>query len=209
MNMRKKNGFSLVEVLIVVAIAAGVVIVVGNIGTNVGNLNGFIASNLQSKSDIAQTLQIMTSEIRSAEPSAAGAYPIVSAGTSSFSFFSDINDSGAVDYVSYFLASGTIYRAVIAPTGTPATYPTSSQVLYDVIDDVSLLSSTSLFTYYGASYTGDSSQALASPVSIASVRLIKIAFSSETSQSQNQGQGQISAPQYFSTLIDIRNLDSN
>ena len=154
MNMRKKNGFSLVEVLIVVAIAAGVVIVVGNIGTNVGNLNGFIASNLQSKSDIAQTLQIMTSEIRSAEPFAAGAYPIVSAGTSSFSFFSDINDSGAVDYVSYFLASGTIYRAVIAPTGTPATYPTSSQVLYDVIDDVSLLSSTSLFTYYGASYYG-------------------------------------------------------
>lgn len=204
--MNQRTGFSLAEVLIVVAIAAAVVLVVGNVGTNVGDLNGLISNNLQSKADIGQTLQIMVSEIRNAQPSAAGAYPIVSAASSSFSFYDSINGNGVVDYVSYYLSSSTIYRAVIAPTGTPATYPTSSQVVYDMIDDVSLVSSsTPLFTYYGASYTGGAGQALTSPVAIASVRLIQIAFSSET----NKNPSQPVAPQYFSSLVDIRNLDSN
>lgn len=200
-----KKGFSLIEVLVVVAIAASVVAVVGNVGTNVNSLNGLISDNLQSKSDVAQVLQIMTSEIRSAIPSAAGAYPIVSAGTSSFSFYDSINNNGIADYVYYYLASSTIYRAVIAPTGTPATYPTSSQVLYGMISNVSLVSSTPLFTYYDASYTGDADQSLSVPIDTASVRLVQITFSSATEANPSQP----STPQYFSTLVDLRNLDSN
>jgi prepilin-type N-terminal cleavage/methylation domain-containing protein len=204
--MKQKNGFSLIEVLIVVAIAAALVIVVSNIGTNVTSLNGLITDNLQSKSDIAQTLQIMTSEMRSAQPSAAGAYPIVAATTSSFSFYDSVNNNGVIDYVSYYLASSTIYRTVVAPTGTPATYPTSSQIIYDMIDNVSLASpSTSLFTYYGAGYTGSPGQALTSPVAISSIRLVQIAFSSATERNPSQP----SPPQYFSMLVAIRNLDSN
>lgn len=199
------KGFSLIEVLIVVAVAASLVIVVSNIGTNVSGLNNLIANNLQSKSDISQTLQIIASEIRSAEPSAAGAYPIASAATSSFSFYDDIKQIGVADYVSYYLASSTIYRVTIAPTGTPATYPTSSQVVYDMVDNVSLVSSsTPLFSYYGASYTG-SGASLSSPIAVQSVRLVQIAFTSVTSKNPSQP----SAPQYFSTLVDIRNLDSN
>jgi prepilin-type N-terminal cleavage/methylation domain-containing protein len=205
-----QSGFSLAEVLIVVAIAGAVVLVVGNVGTNVSGLNGLISNNLQSKSDIAQTLQIITSEIRSAAPSAAGAYPIVAAATSSFSFYDSVNANGVVDYISYYLASSTIYRAVIAPTGTPATYPTSSQIVYDMIDNVSLVSSsasssTPLFTYYGTSYTGSAGQALTSPTAVATVRLVQISFSSATEKNPSQP----SPPQYFSSLVDIRNLDSN
>lgn len=202
---KRRRGFSLVEIIIVIAIAAAVVIVVSNVGTNVSGLNGLISNNLSSKSDIAQTLQIMTSEIRGAEPSAAGAYPIVAAATSSFSFYSDIKDTGAADYVSYYLSSSTIYRAVIAPTGTPATYPTSSQVISDMVDDVSLVSSTPLFVYYGATYTGSPAQALSSPIAIATVRLVQISFDSAIQKNPSQP----SPPQYFSTLVDIRNLDSN
>lgn len=198
------NGFSLAEVLIVVAIAAALVVVVGGIGSNVASLNGLVGDSLQSKSDIAQTLQIMTSEIRAAEPSAAGAYPIVAAATSSLSFYTDVNDTGKADYVSYYLASGTIYRVVIAPTGTPPTYPTSTAITYDMIDNVSLATSTPLFSYYDTSYTG-SGASMSSPIAVGSIRLVSVAFISQT----NQNPASPPTPQYFSNLIDMRNLDTN
>ncbi len=192
------------EVLIVVAIAASLVIIASNFSGNVNDLNILISQQLQSKSDTAQTLQIMTSEIRSASLSQNGSYPIDAAGTSSFAFYSDINKDGRVEHVRYFLSSSTIYKGVIAPTGTPATYPTSSEVVTDVIDNVTLASSTPLFSYYDANYTGTQS-ALTIPVSVSAIRLVGISFFSSSGASAQQSQ----PPQYFSALIDIRNLRSN
>lgn len=201
---KRRGGFSLIEVLIVVFIAAAVVVVVSNFGTNLTGINGLITTELKSKSDIAQTLEIMTNEIRGAEPSAAGAYPISNAASSSFTFYVSVYQNGVVDQVTYYLASSTIWRDIIAPTGMPPIYPTSSQVVNDMIDNVSLVSSTPLFSYYGASYTGTGSS-LSSPVAIASVRLVGITFSSQV----NTNPSEPSSPQYFSDLVDIRNLDSN
>jgi len=201
----RRGGFSLIEVLIVIVIAASVVIVVSNFGTNISGLNGLITNELRSKADISQTLSIMANEIRSAEPSAAGAYPIYAAASSSFTFYTSAHQDGVIDQITYYLASSTLWRAFIAPTGTPATYPTSSQVINDEVDNVSLVSSsTPLFSYYGASYVGSGSP-LSSPVAVAAVRLVGITFSSQVNKNPNQP----ASPQYFSTIIDIRNLDSN
>ncbi len=202
---KQRQGFSLLEVLIVVFIAAAIVVVVSNFGTNIASVNGLVTNELKSKSNIAQTLEIMTDEIRGAEPSADGAYPVVTAASSSFTFYASIHQDGVIDQVTYYLASSTIWRVLIAPTGTPAFYPTSSQVVNDLIDNVSLVSSsTPLFSYYGLFYTG-TGQAIASPVPVASVRLIDISFSSQV----NANPSQPSSPQFFSTFVDMRNLNSN
>jgi prepilin-type N-terminal cleavage/methylation domain-containing protein len=201
--MKRQNGFSLVEVLIVVAIAASLVIVATNFSGNVSGLNTLISQQLQSKSDTSATLQIVTSEIRSASPSQNGAYPIDSASTSSFAFYSDINKDGKTEHLRYFLASSTIYKGVISPTGTPATYPTSSEIVTDIIDQVIVPTSTPLFRYFNANYTGTQA-ALSVPVNISNIRLIGLSFFTAAANSQ-----QSQAPQYFSELIDIRNLRSN
>ena len=198
-----QSGFSLLEILIVVAIAASVVIIAGNLGGSVNLLNGLVSQQLQSASDVDQALQIMTTEIRSAEPSAAGAYPIDAASTSSFAFYSDINQNGVPEHVRYFLSSSTLYRGVIAPTGTSATYPTSSEVVTDVVDHIiSPATSTPLFSYYDANYTGIQAP-LASPVVLASIRLAGVAFAVDVQSKQAPG------PEYFSMLVDIRSLRSN
>jgi prepilin-type N-terminal cleavage/methylation domain-containing protein len=201
--MKSNKGFSLVEILIVVAIAASLVIVASNFSGNVSGLNTLISQQLQSKSDTGATLQIITSEIRSASPSQNGAYPIDAASTSSFAFYSDINKDGRTEHIRYFLSSSTIYKGVIAPTGTPATYPTSSEVVTDIIDGVTTQSSTPLFSYYDANYTG-SQPRLSTPVNVSNVRLVGISFFSSAGSPQ-----QAAPPQYFSALIDIRNLRSN
>jgi len=197
-----RNGFSLVEILIVIAIATSLVLVVSSLSGNVNVLNNLVSQELQSKSDINQTLQIVTGYIRSAGPSANGAYPIDAAGTSSFAFYSDSDADGAVERVRYFFASSSIYRSVIQPTGTPPAYPTATEVLTDLIDNVIIPTSTSLFNYYDASYTG-TQPAMTSTANIATIRLVGVSFSSDVQPRQSPG------PQHFSILVDIRNLRSN
>lgn len=201
--LKDRRGFSLVEILIVVAIAGSFVLVVSNLSGSVNLLNNLVGQQLQSKSDVTQTLQIINSEIRSAGPSQNGAYPIDTAASTSFAFYSDINKDGMTEHVRYFLSSSSIERGVIAPTGTPATYPTSSEVITDIIDNVITPgTSTPLFQYYDASYTGTQS-ALAAPINIASIRLVAISFGADIQVNQSPG------PEYFSSLVNIRNLRSN
>jgi prepilin-type N-terminal cleavage/methylation domain-containing protein len=202
MNTR---GFSLLEVLIVVAVAASVVLVIGNFSNNITGLDSLVSTELQAKSNVNQSLQSLTGEIQSTAISAAGAYPIDSAGTSSFAFFSDINKNGAADHVRYYYASSTIYKGVIAPTGTPATYPAGNEVVTDFIDNVIITSSTPLFIYYGSGYTGTQAP-LTYPISISSIRLVSVSFEVQTNRTSTISRSPL---QYFSSLIDMRNLDSN
>jgi len=197
-----RAGFSLIEVLVVVAVATTIVFVVSGLSSNINLLNGFVSQQLQSKSDITQTLQIMTTEIRSAETSANGSYPLDVAATSTFSFYSDINKNGSAEHVRYFLSSSTIYKGVIAPTGTPANYPTATEVVTDVVDNIILTTSTPLFQYYDTLYSG-TQQPLSYPITIANIRLVGINFAADVKPQQAPG------PQYFSQLIEIRNLRSN
>ena len=198
----KRQGFSLVEILIVSAIAMSIVIVVSNLSGNISLLNGLVSQELQSKSDTSQTLQIVTTDIRSASPSANGAYAIHAAATGSFTFYTDQNGDGRADRVRYFLSSSSIYRGAISPTGTPATYPTSTEVLTDMIDNVTVPTSTTLFKYYDASYTG-TQPAMTSTVDVTNIRLVGMSFYSDAQPKQSPG------PQYFSVMVDIRNLRSN
>lgn len=201
----RRRGFSLLEVLIVVAIAGTIIAVVSGFGNNVTGLNQLITSELQAKSDISQSLQIMTAEIQSAMASASGAYPISFAGTSSFAFYSDIKKNGTAEWVNYYYATSTIYKAVIVPTGTPALYPTSGETIIPFINNVIIPSGTVLFSYYDSSYTGTQSP-MAYPLAIANIRLVGIAFFSQTNQTSTVNQSPL---EHFYSLVDIRNLDSN
>jgi len=201
--MDHRKGFSLIEIIIVVAIAATLVLAVSGLGGNVNGLNNLVSQELQSKSDINQTLQILTTEIRSASAAQNGAYPIESAASSSLVFYSDIDKDGSAERVRYFYGTSTIWKGMVQPTGTPAMYPTATEVVIDLVDNViPPTTSTPLFTYYGASYTGTQAP-LAAPVAVSAIRLVGISFYSDVQPSQSPG------AQYFSSLVDVRNLRSN
>lgn len=202
-----RSGFSLIEILIVIAIGTSLVFVVASLNSNVNVLNNLVSQELQAKSDVNQALQVMTSDIRSASISANGAYPIDAAGTSSFAFYGDPDGDGVVERVRYFLASSTvssssIWRGIIQPTGTPATYPTATEALTDMIDNIIIPTSTPLFSYYDTSYTG-TQPAMTSTAAVQNIRLVGVSFLSDVNPKKSP------APQYFSILVDIRNLRSN
>ena len=198
---KNRTGFSLIEILIVSAVASLIVLMASNFSSTLGNLQNLVSQQLQSHSDIDQTLQIMTTEIRSAAPSAAGAYPIDWANTSSFAFYSDINQNGAPEHVRYFFATSTVQKGVITPSGNPPSYPTSTEIITTVVNNLTV-TSTPLFTYFGSSYTGIQ-PALTSTVDVSQIRIVQVNFYADINPSK--------APQmlFFSDTINIRNLRSN
>lgn len=200
--LKTRGGFSLFEVLIVTALFGLVLLSVVSLRGNLDSLQNIINQRLQSRSDLAQTLQIFVTELRSAGPSSLGAYPIETAATSSLVFYSDIDKDGLFERVRYTFVSSSIQKGVIKPSGNPLTYATSSEATTTVVNYVVPQASTSIFTYYDTNYTGSES-ALAQPVSVSDVRIVKISIYADVSPETSP------APVFFTNTVNIRNLRSN
>lgn len=200
-SMKYVRGFTLTEILVVVAIVGLLSVGVGRFMRDVFFLGSVTRGTLAVSQDARNLLRVMTRELRAAAPSANGAFPLVTVASSSISFFSDINGTGQRDLVRYYVSSTTLMKGVITPTGTPLTYSSTTEKLFVVMSDVKN-GSTSIFSYYDNTYAGTSSP-LTYPIAIQSVRLVKIDLTLDANQNR--------APvtKTFTTQVSIRNLKDN
>ena len=198
----KNSGFTLVEVFISMAIFVAVMVAVGTFLVNVYSNNRTVSGSFQTAQDAQVILKTILTELRQASTAANGAYPIAVAGTSSITFFSNIDSDAQIEEVSYSFIGNTLYRAVIQPTGSPLTYNLASQSTSSLLTDVRNSSSTPVFQYYDQNYTGTSSP-LSLPINIPAVRLIKINLSLDVLINQ--------APSVrtYTTEVSLRNLKTN
>lgn len=205
--MKYKNpylvqGFSLIEVVIFTAVGAAIIFVISSLTSNVSNLEEFIGQKLQSRNSVEQVFQTLVTEIRSAGPSANGSYPIESATTSSLVLFSDIDQDGVFERVRYTLGTSTVSRGVIEPSGNPLVYPTSTEMMKNVIGNVATSTNANFFDYLDSTYTGTQSP-MVSPIDISKIRVVRVSVYVDTNP------GKAPKPLLFSDTITIRNLRSN
>jgi hypothetical protein len=191
------------EVVIVIGLASLILLLIGRFSGTVTSLDAYTNQKLASREDVQQTFEVMITDIRSAGPSAIGAYAIESASTSSLVFFSDVNNDGIADRVRYFLSSSTVMRGVVRPTGTPLAYVTSTEIVNPVINYI-IATSTPLFRYYDSSYTGNQTSSMPIPIDIPSIRAVQIQFYSDINPAASTPR-----PEFFSQTITVRNLRSN
>jgi len=173
-NVTNKCGFTLLEMLFVVSIAVILGLAISNFGADIFKQNYNFSKQLVADNEAKLTLTRIVTELRRAQPASTGAYAIESVSSTSLIFFSDINNDGARERLRYFVSGHSFKRGVIVPTGQPFVYQLANESLSTVITDLGT-SSPSIFTYYNSSYDGTvSTTALAEPVEIKNVRLIKI-----------------------------------
>lgn len=154
MLKRHLKGFTLIETLVVLAIF---IIVLGAL---VSSIRFFYRSNTHAleQSFAINSARIgverMVKDIREAAFSDEGSYPVISMATSSFSFYSDIDEDIFVEKVRYFLDGTDLNRGIIDSSGDPLAYDDNNEVISLVSDNVRNNSeSVVLFTYYNASGT--------------------------------------------------------
>ena len=196
---KNKNGFTLIETLVGVSIFVLIVGSLALLSRNVWINNSFISAGLTNANAGRQILKTMVSEIRTASTADTGTYTINQAGSSSFTFYSDIDSDGLKEKVRYFLAGTTLQKGVIKPTGSPLIYNSINEKISTFVNNVI---STSIFDYYDENYDGTTAP-LSFPVNVSDIRLVKITVMVEQDPNRSP------TPMVFSTQVSIRNLKDN
>ncbi len=200
-NYKKDKGFTLLEMLISLAIFSIVVGLVGTLARDTFYFEKVFSGGLTSYDEARKILQPVSSEIRAASPSSLGSYPIETATATNFAFFTDNNNDGIKERIRYFLSGNTLTRGVINPTGNPLQYLSGNEVLTEVAHGL-VNNSTAIFTYYDSNYTG-SSTPLTQPVSVLNIHLVKITLIIDADPNRPP------ASVTVTTQVNIRNLKDN
>lgn len=196
------RGYTLAEMLVVVALVSVIGIIISKFQRDVFSFNRYFSSSLSTGDSAQKLLRPMTAEIRSASPSANGSYPIDSIGDYRFSFYSDINNDGLKDLVTYSLSGTTLTKEITKPTGNPLVYNSANKVTQTFMTGVrNIADAVPVFTYYDSTYTGGSG-GVVSPTtgSLSSVRLIGIKVRLDPDPNQSPTTIEVS------TQVAIRNL---
>ncbi len=197
-NHLKKNGLTLIEVLITMAIVSGIVIIITMFGLNISDYNLLISQDLEAQAELQQALRGILSEVRSMGPSNNGSYPIMEATASSFTFHSDIDKDGLFERVKYYIDGSIFKKSVIKPTGNPLIYNQANEKISELVHNV-VVGASSSFTYYDKNYTGTEAT-LTIPINIPLVRMLKIQLMVDKDPNTLPG------PINFSATVMIRNF---
>ncbi len=195
-----KSGFTLVEVIIVLAIMSALVTVVSTFQKDVFSLNFNIQSQLNAQLDARHLIKVMVTELRKTSPSISGAYPIELASSTGVTFYADVGNNGSIDRIRYFLSGSTIRKGVITPVGN--VYNAGSEVLTTIMNSVVASSTLPIFQYYSSSYDG-TTVPLSVPVDIASIRLVKINIIIDNDPNRSP------VPLVVTSNVTLRNLKDN
>lgn len=200
--MKNNKGFSLIEIVVVVGILGVIVVAITTFQSNILKNNKIAQDSLSSAQDARSILSMMIRELRSASPGNDGAFAIAQAGTSTVTFYSDTDGDGLKEKIRYFLTATTLKKGTIKPTGSPLSYNSGNEAQSFLAYNIRNSTTTPLFEYYNANYTGTSSP-LTQPVTTTAVRLVKINLVIDLDPNR--------APivRAFTSQVNLRNLKDN
>lgn len=196
-----KRGLSLIETMVAVGIF--VLIMSGMIGMiSFGFRSRDVTwEQMLTQSEGRRVVQDFVNELRSANQSSIGAYPIEKAEANQLVFFSNIDSDSYRERIRYFLSGTDFKKGVTKPSGNPLKYNTSTESIIVIAHDV-VNSSTPVFKYFTQSFSGSQS-AMSSPVTTTLVRVVEVTLTMEENPRLSP------APFVVQAKAQIRNLKSN
>lgn len=204
-DMRKQLAFTLIELLIAIAVALIITQAFTYMFVQTWNANKFILETGLASSLAQRTNNKIVKELRGIQQSANGSYPIAAAGPNDLSVYDDIDDDGVVERVHYYLNANTdeLYMGVRKPnlSTTPASYASGDGTTTLLAKYVVNEASDPVFYYYNKDYPGDTTNnPLTSPISVGDIQLIRIRLQINIDP--------VRAPNniYIESFVDLRNL---
>lgn len=193
---------TLVELLIALAVFIIVIIAVGAFEANIFIHQSTISGSFQTAQNSQVILRTILKELREVAPASNGAYPLAQTGSTTLSFFSDVDNDGQTEKITYSLIGTNFYRAIIKPTGSPVTYPIANQSTSTLITNVANGNALPSFEYFDTFYTGTSSP-LTQPVNPSVVKLIRV------NQRIDLDPNRSPIPIIYTVQASLRNLKTN
>jgi prepilin-type N-terminal cleavage/methylation domain-containing protein len=170
-NSQSEKGFTLVEIVVVIAINTVLMLVITASIVQFYKNNDSVSAQVYEIDSARRGLVTWVRDAREMTYAANGAFPLVKVLPNKFGFYSDIDRDSAVEYVEYELIGTNLYKRIYNPTGYPATYnfttPSETNILSIYVQNLTQNQAT--FKYYN-----DSGVELASSTaSISDIRYIE------------------------------------
>ena len=157
----RHSGLTLVETLVVVGLTSLIMGALGSLLVSFYRSNAFLFQQGTAVLEARRGIENTVRYLREASNGSDGSSPITEAATSSIAFWADVDDDGALDTVSYSLASAALTRTITLSTGSETNVTISAFVGNGT--------STPIFQYYGSSGT-----ALTEPVNTALIKSVQM-----------------------------------
>lgn len=200
--IKNKQGFTLLELLVAMGIFALISMALAWILIYGLRYNRVIWDQLQSQADGRRVAQSVVDQVRKAEESSLGGYPLIIAGENELAFYANIDKDSLRERVRFWLDGMTIKKGVIKPDGNPLSYDQSELVVEIAHDVANQSQGLPLFLYYDENYDGTGA-ALVQPVEITAVRAIRLQLEVERDPLVSP------APLRVESVVQVRNLKTN
>lgn len=201
LKMRNASrGFTTLELVVVMGITSLVLLAVVSFIVSMFRTTRSINASLTAVEQSRRTVKMFTDELRTASPSATGAYPIAAATGGSFTFYSDIDRDDYVERLRYFMDGTNLKRGYLKPSGDPLTYSEANEVVYTVAQFIS--NPGAIFSYFDEDYNGQTAP-LTIPPNIPDIRLVRIRLQIDQHPTEPPG------PYELLSEVSIRSLKDN
>ena len=192
----------MIEVLVVMAILGIVSLGASTILVQGIQSNDVVWEQLTTQSEGRSVLHHIINDMRKAEESSVGSFPLVTTDENELIVYSNIDSDSLRERVRYWLDGSTLKRGIIKPTGNPLSYTQTEKVDTIAHHVKNIDEGVSLFTYFGEDYTG-TQDALEQPVVLTDVRVIQIQLELEKDADKTP------VPLHLESMFHIRNLKTN
>ncbi len=130
------SGFTLIETVVVVGIFTVVMLTITSSVLYFYRVNSNAIEQAFAINSSRKGVESTVRDIREITYADNGAYPVVSIGSTTISFYSDIDRDSSVELIRYFLNGDILQKGVTNATGDPAVYDTLGEVVSDISTDV-------------------------------------------------------------------------
>lgn len=145
-----KSAFTLVETLVVISIMTVVGLALASVIQYFYRANTYVLEGSKAVAEARRGVSYITSNFREALYADDGAYPIASVGTSSLTFYADVDKDGGVEKVHIYMSGTSLYRGVVNAVGSPASYANQAEATTTLAMNVRNGTTTPLFQYFNA-----------------------------------------------------------
>ena len=149
------RGMTLVEMLVVVAMFAVLMIAVGDSIATFYKYNSYTLAQSYQVSNARRGIEIMVRDIREMTFADDGTFPLARMEDHAVGFYGDIDRDNSVEYVEYELTNTVLRKYIYNATGTPLVYNTDTPDEIHILSEYvqNIIQGTTTFRYFTG--TGD------------------------------------------------------
>ncbi len=119
---RYSKGFTLMETVVVIGIFTFAMTVITGSIVYFYRSNTYAVEQTSAIQSGRRAVEFFVRDVRETTYAEDGAYPIAALGTSTMTFYADVDGGGDVERVRYFLSAGNLMKGVIKASGNPLGY---------------------------------------------------------------------------------------